>query len=67
MKILTINDAFLDDNFLLVEDALFELNKRGVYDPNFLPEVVKHLTSRQAQFNFTELNVAPQVEKFFLQ
>lgn len=67
MKILTINEAFLDDNFVLVENALFELNKFGIYDPKFLSEVPKHLTSRQAQFNFTELNIAPQVEKFLLQ
>lgn len=54
-NILTVDQAFNDSNFEQLEDALFELNKAGVYDSNFLPLVQNYIDSRDSSANFNEL------------
>jgi hypothetical protein len=55
MKLLTIDQAFSSENFEETEAALFDLNAAGVYDPNFIPLLKKHVRSLDAEYNIDEL------------
>lgn len=54
--ILTIDQAFSDANFAQLEQALFDLNKVGVLDPNFLPSIEQHIQSQDSRINFEEVS-----------
>jgi len=58
-KILTVDQAFNDSNFEIIEKAIFELNKNGIYDPNFLTLTQSLIDSRDAAANWNELNFRP--------
>lgn len=58
-KILTVDQAFNDSNFEIIEKAIFEFNKNGIYDPNFLPLTQSLIDSRDAAANWNELNFRP--------
>lgn len=46
--LLTLDEAFSPVEFEQTEAALFDMNKVGVYDPNFIPTVRQNLSSLDA-------------------
>ena len=46
--ILTLDEAFSPEEFEETESALFDMNKEGVYDPDFLPLAKNHMYSIEA-------------------
>lgn len=63
--ILTIDQALNDQNISAVESALFDLNKAGVRDTNFLPSLEQFVTSKDSKINFEELSTIPTSTKFW--
>jgi hypothetical protein len=55
VKILTIDEAFNDSNFVKLHNVLLELNVKGISDPNFLTLVQSHIDSRDSAANFNFL------------
>lgn len=52
MRLITVDEAFSDENVDFIEEALFALNTRGVVDKNFIPLVETFLHSWEAKANF---------------
>lgn len=66
-KILTVDQAFNDSNFEIIEKAIFELNKNGIYDETFLPLTQNLIDSRDAAANWNELNYRPNPTQLVVQ
>jgi hypothetical protein len=66
-KILTVDQAFNDSNFEILEAAIFELNKNGIFDPTFLTLTQGLIDSRDSAANWNELNYKPTTVKLTLQ
>lgn len=65
--ILTIDQALNDQNIAAVESALFDLNKVGVRDENFLPSLEQFVTSKDSKINFEELSLVQNPTKFWFE
>lgn len=52
--ILTVDEAFQGNNFLLLKEALEKLNGEGVYDDGFFPLMQHHIQTPEAWQNLKD-------------
>lgn len=67
MKIMTIDEAFNQENYQVVENALFDLNKAGIFDPNFLPLARQFATNIESESIILELTPKFKTTRVFVQ